>query len=684
MSDKARKRIQTLYRQITDWAHAYYVEDNPVVPDSVYDAAMRELLELEASHPELRLPDSPTFRVGAAPKPEFTKRSHLFPMLSLANAYSPEDLSDFFTRAQKILGISTTDIPCVVEEKMDGLAISLTYTDGILTTGATRGDGVVGEDVTENLKTIGDIPLRLRKIFPELESGGFEIRGEVFIDHIGFEKLNASLEQRGEKIFANPRNAAAGSLRLLDSKITATRPLRFFAYQIAGVKWDQDVALVNLGQMGFRVNPKFKVLNTQAQIKALIEKYEAQRRGETAHGLPDLPYDIDGLVIKINEFRLVEDLGFIANSPRSAVAFKLPAIEALTTVESIVCQVGRTGAITPVANLKPVNVSGVVVSRATLHNEAQLRAKDVRAGDTVWIRRAGDVIPEIVRVDLTARKTDSSPFEMPTHCPLCRSKLVKEKALLYCPSKSCPAKRIEGLKHFCSRRAMDIRGLGDQWIEKFVELGFLKTTSDIYRLKDHRESLTKLEGRGEKSIQKILDSIDTSKNQSPQRLLFALGIALVGETTAEELILATGSLENLRKLNQEQLLELPNVGPEVARAVFEGLRDPDRAREIESLRELGVTGPFKTASVGNVGADGQLEKKPLTGLTFVITGTLSVSRDELKDRLKSLGAIVTDSVSKKTSYLVCGTEAGSKLEKAQTLGVRVLSESELEALISKK
>jgi DNA ligase (NAD+) len=677
MADKAFNRIRELTRQLNDWAEAYYRDNNPVVPDATYDAAMVELKNLEVAHPNLRAPDSPTLRVGNDLRDGFVKVTHAAPMLSLANAYSFDDLRQFFERARKVLDLRDASFECVVEEKMDGLAMALSYQDGLLVRAATRGDGSTGDDVTDNIRTIREIPLRLKS--GPLSTGSFEVRGEVFIDHAGFEALNARLGARGDKLFANPRNAAAGSIRLLDSRLTAERPLRFFAYQIVG---PQDLAqsevLKVLKNSSLPVSPHAKIVKSFAELEAHVDLYERHRKGLAEKELK-LAYDIDGLVIKINNPKYVQDLGAIANSPRSAVAYKLAPLEALTTVDDIAIQVGRTGALTPVAHLKPVSVSGVTVSHATLHNEDQIRAKDVRVGDTVWIRRAGDVIPEIVRVDQDHRPKKSVAYEMPSQCPVCQTKVLRDKSSVYCPNLKCPARQLERFRHFASRRAMDIRGLGDQWIERFIDLGFLKSLPDIYRLPSRRDELLTLEGRGEKSIDNLCTSIETSKNQGPERLLFGLGIENIGETTAAQLIAAAGSLKKLFAMTTDELEALPNVGPETARSIFEAAHDKVLLAELKELESLGLK-----AFTISVEASGEAGHGPLAGLSFVITGTLSKPRDHFRDQLKKLGGQVSDSISKNTSYLLAGEKAGSKLDKAQKLGVKVLSEGEFESLIRSK
>jgi len=691
-----RKRIEELTEKLNTWARAYYVEDAPLVSDQDYDAAMKELIALEAESPELRLAESPTFRVGAAPRENVQKHRHTTPMLSLANAFSLEDVEDWIDRNRRILKESDDEFPpLVVEEKMDGLALSLTYT--VLDTAhpekgyslrlaTTRGDGVTGELVTENARTLREIPLglpasaatRLGSLLgqppPEIE-----IRGEVFIDHKGFEKLNLQLAQSGQKLAANPRNAAAGSLRLLDSKIVARRPLRFFAYQIAGLKMEQSEVLKTLVAWGFAVNPNWTRVEELKRLETLIQHYDLLRKKS---GAGALPYDIDGLVFKIDDPESVARLGSIANSPRWAIAYKLPAIEAQSVVESIEVQVGRTGQITPVAHLKPTSIGGVVVSRATLHNEEQIRLKDIRVGDTVWIRRAGEVIPEVVKVESALRSANSQPFEMPHACPACHSELVREKSALLCPNRLCPAKTVERIRHFASRHAMDIRGLGEQLVERFWELGWVKTLPDIYRLREREAELKVLEGLGEKSVTKLLDAIEASKKQRPEKFFFALGIDLVGETTAEEILAAPGvdgDIDRVLAMTQEELLELPNVGPGIARSLALAARDEDFTRELEELRALGL-GPCFKGTPEVVFGKSPLEAT-LAGFTFVITGTLDRSRDEIKKDLKARGATITDSVSKNTSALIAGEAAGSKLDKAQKLGVAIWGQTELDKLL---
>jgi DNA ligase (NAD+) len=703
---RIQDQIAELSSRLNAWARAYYVDDAPLVSDQEYDAAYRELLALETAHPEFRLPNSPTLRVGAPARAFVEKHRHAIPMLSLANAFSLEDIREWLQRNARILANSGSSFSAppslVVEEKMDGLALSLTYSlidpqkpekGYFLRLATTRGDGVTGELVTENAKTLREIPLELPReaaaLFQDLLGEipeNIEVRGEIFMDHQGFEQLNTLLASRGQKLAANPRNAAAGSLRLLDSKLVAERPLKFFAYQIAGLRLAQSEILPRLKTWGFCVNPHFTVLKAVSAdssdlggLDALIEEYLEMRQKS---GAVARSYDIDGLVLKVDEPAAVAALGSIANSPRWAIAYKLPAIEAQSVVENIEVQIGRTGAITPVAHLRPTSVGGVVVSRATLHNEEQIRIKDIRIGDTVWIRRAGEVIPEVVKVEVALRAPSSQPYHMPTHCPACRSTLEREKSALICANRLCPAKIVERIRHFASRHAMDIRGLGEQLVERFWELGWMKSLADIYRLKDHASEIKELDGLGEKSVSKLLAAIETSKQQSPEKFLFALGIDLIGESTAEELLnqpRVGGNLDRLFAMSEDELIELPNVGPETARSLHRSVHDAHFRQELEELRALGLETCFASCEIGS--PQTHPKDAPLAGLTLVITGTLDRPRDDIKKDLKALGATITDSVSKNTSALIAGESAGSKLTKAQKLGVSIWGQSEVDTLL---
>lgn len=657
------KRMHELSAQLKKWADAYHDLDSPIVPDSVYDQALAELRQLEEEHPELRDTDSPTLRVGATPRSQFKKITHKIPMLSLANVFSTEDLIAYFEKAARQLDQKEIPFPILCEEKMDGLAISLHYTQGKLTLGATRGDGVTGEDVSENVKTIRDIPLVLKgKVPAELE-----VRGEVYMELKAFEKLNKKLKEESKKIFANPRNASAGSIRLLDASITAKRPLRFIAYQIANMDCDQEEGLKLLEQWGFHTNPHRKLFKNFQDVETYTAQYAEYRK------LGSRPYEFDGLVFKVNSRQVQKELGFVSNSPRWAAAYKLPAIEVLTEVEKIEIQVGRTGSLTPVAYLKAVNVGGVIVQRATLHNLEQIRSKDVRIGDTVWVRRAGDVIPEVVGVVLEQRPKNSKLFEMPTECPVCSTTVIATKSQHKCPNKLCPAQAVERLRHFASRGAMDIVGLGDEWIEEFFEKEWVKSPADFYLLKDRKEELENLEGLGEKSVAKMLNAIENSKQQSAARLVFGFGIDHVGEKTAEELLIAVGSLEKLALCSEDTLVAIKGIGPEIAKSVAQYFESPFAKSELKRLKKAGLKAFDEV--IEKVESSG-----PLNGKTVVITGTLSIDRPQMKKKLQSMGAKVTDSVSKKTDYVLVGENAGSKADKAKELGVQILNEADLDKL----
>lgn len=665
------KKITHLTRQLNAWAKAYYVEGDPKVPDATYDALYRELQALEEKYPEFRQIDSPTQRIGEGLNKAFQKSTHLHPMLSLANAFSVDELIEFFAKAKRFLKQDNIDFEWVVEEKMDGLAINLLYENGILLKASTRGNGQVGEDVTPNIKTIYDIPLKVTSNHSVFANKSVEVRGEVYMDIAGFDKLNQDLQEAGQKPFANPRNAAAGSVRLLDSSVVATRPLRFFAYQIAGIEMKQSEILAVLQKCGIRINKKFKIVKTESEIKKLVNKYEKMRK-ESQH----MEYDIDGLVFKINNASLVKSLGNISKTPRWAAAYKLAPVEGLTLLENIEVQVGRTGSLTPVAHLKPIQLAGVEVRRATLHNQDQIDLKDVRIGDTVWVRRAGDVIPEILKAELSKRPKKSKAFKMPSKCPDCQTTVKIYKSNLFCPNKKCPTQILESIKHFASRGAMDIRGLGGEWIKKFIELGYIHKLSDIYRLKDNAHEIKELEGKGEKSVDKLIAAIEDSKKQPPAKLLYGLGIEQVGATTAEELLEHCGSLQKLFTMTSEDLCQVPNVGTEIAESIHKAGQSKELQKTLSDLKELGLTALSK-----NVVSKRKLSSHKLVDKIFVITGSLSKPRPDFATLLKSHGAKVSSSLSKNTDYLLCGENAGSKLQKAENLGVNIISEEDLEQLL---
>ncbi len=667
MNDRdVEARVRDLREQINYHNYRYYVLDDPEIPDSEYDRLLRELQELEAAHPELVTPDSPTQRVGAEPLKEFAEVRHKIPMLSLGNAFSDGELADFDERVRKLLGVE--QVAYSAEPKLDGLAISLRYEDGRLVQGATRGDGHRGEDVTSNVRTIGAIPLRLRgKDWPEI----LEVRGEIFMPKKGFEELNQRARKKGEKTFANPRNAAAGSLRQLDPKVTATRPLSFYAYgwgelsvDSLGGSYSESMAVIR--DYGLPVSPELKVVRG---LRGCLDYFAAM--SEKRDGLD---YDIDGVVFKVNDLEQQERLGYVSRAPRWAIARKFPAQEALTRVRDVEFQVGRTGAVTPVARLEPVEVGGVVVSNATLHNMDEVRRKDVHIGDTVYVRRAGDVIPEIVRVLPERRPKDAREVVLPAHCPVCGSDIIKPEgeAVARCTGGLfCPAQRKEAIKHFASRRAMDIEGLGDKLVDQLVDKDLVHDPADLYSL--NKEQLTALERMGEKSARNLLDALERSKETTLARFLYALGIREVGEATSQTLANRFRSLEALEQATEEELQETPDIGPIVAAHIAAFFRQPHNREVIEKLLEAGIHWPEVETPAE--------EEQPLAGKTFVLTGTLGRPRSEIKAELQALGAKVTGSVSRKTDYVVAGEAAGSKLTRARELGITILDETALRKLL---
>ena len=658
-------KIAALRSQIEQHNHAYYTLDNPTISDAEYDQLFRELQGLEADHPELQTPDSPTLRVGATPLKIFQEVAHRTPMLSLNNAFSEAEVRAFDARIRETLGLD--EIEYAVEPKFDGLAITLTYRDGIFVQGATRGDGNVGEDVTENLRTVRDIPLRLNEPVGELE-----VRGEVLMFNDDFVSLNAMQRDNGEKEFVNPRNAAAGALRQLDSRITAKRKLSFFAYGVGrceGVtlphEHHQQMAM--LQKLGVAVAKQRRVVRG---VGGLLDFYQ-----DIGKLRADLPFAIDGVVYKVNDTVLQQQLGFVSRAPRFAIAHKFPAEEATTQLLAIEIQVGRTGALTPVARLAPVFVGGVTVTNATLHNEDEIRRKDVRIGDTVVVRRAGDVIPEVARVMLENRPADASEFLMPNVCPVCGSHVAKaaDEAVSRCTGGLfCPAQKKQALLHFASRRAMNVDGLGDRLVEQLVDANIVRTPADLYRL--GLLALINLERMGEKSALNLLTGIEHSKQTTLARFIYALGIRNVGETTAKDLAKHYGNLAQLLAADEASLLAVRDVGPIVAQSLLAFLHEPHNLEVIAQLRACGVSWTEVDMQAVTV--------LPLTGKTFVITGTLpTLSREAVKEKLEALGAKVSGSVSKKTDYVVAGSEAGSKLDKAQELNIAVLDEAQLLALL---
>jgi DNA ligase (NAD+) len=677
------ERAAALRAQLDEHAHRYYVLDEPTIPDAEYDRLFRELQALEAQHPELASPDSPTRRVGGKPLDQFASVRHAVPMLSIRTETDTEATGarNFDVRVRKELGLGEGDPPVeyVAELKFDGLAINLRYEQGVLVQAATRGDGETGEDVTQNIRTIRQIPLRLPKDAPPV----LEVRGEVYMRRDHFESLNERQREKiakgakGEKTFVNPRNAAAGAVRQLDPAIAAQRPLSFFAYGVGEVTPPLEGGpdfethfqlLLTLKSWGFPVAAQTQTAQGASELIAFHEKMGRER--------DQLPYDIDGVVYKVNSLALQKKLGFVTREPRWAVAHKYPAQEQMTTVLAIDVQVGRTGKLTPVAKLAPVFVGGVTVTNATLHNEDEARRKDVRIGDTVIVRRAGDVIPEVVSVLLDKRTQHAPQFTMPRTCPVCGSDAVREEgeADYRCTGGLfCAAQRKEAILHYAHRRAVEIEGLGDKLVEQLVDAGVVRTLPDLYRL--GLTALAGLERMADKSANNLLEALEKSKQTTLPRFLFGLGIRHVGEATAKELARHFGSLDAVMDATEEQLLEVSDVGPIVAQSIRTFFDQPHNREVVEQLRACGVTWPEGEPAVR--------APQPLSGKTFVITGTLpTLSRDEAKDRVEAAGGKVAGSVSKKTDFVVAGTEAGSKLTKAQELGVAVIDEAALLALLA--
>ena len=670
MSREAEARVAQLRAQIAHHDKLYYEQDNPEIPDATYDRLMVELRSLESQFPDLITPDSPTQRVSGAAVATFGTVTHQVPMLSLDNAFSDEDVAAFDRRIHERLGVSA-ELDFIAEPKLDGLAVTVIYRDGKYARAATRGDGVKGEDVTANVRTIGSVPKKLKQAAPQV----LEVRGEVFMPLAGFEEMNRIARERGEKVFVNPRNSAAGSLRQLDPKATAARPLDMFFYALGVVTGGtipdtQEALLQAFRDWGLPVNPEARLVRGVAGMLGYYQDMGARRS--------QLPYQIDGVVYKLNQRADQERLGFVSRAPRWALAHKFPAEEATAIVRGIEFQVGRTGTLTPVARLEPVFVGGVTVSNVTLHNIDEVHRKDVRVGDTVIVRRAGDVIPEVVSVVLAERKGQPARIEVPEKCPICGSPVVRvegEAAARCTGGFTCRAQRQEALRHFAARRAMDIEGLGDKLVEQLVERNLLRSPADIYALT--LEQLTELERMGEKSAANLLAAIEQSKKTTLPRLLFALGIPDVGEATALALAQHFLSLPRLMDAGADEIQKVQDVGPVVAAEVAAFFASADHRKVIGELQQRGVEWPDMEART--------VAGQPLAGLTFVITGTLeSMSREEAQEALTALGAKVSGSVSKKTSWVVAGAEAGSKLRKATKLGVRVLEEKEFLAVLHNK
>ena len=651
-----KERMDELIDYINKASYEYYVLDNPTITDQEYDDYYNELLSIEEKYPELKREDSPTNRVGGAVLDKFEKVTHDHPMLSFDDIFNEEEIILFDERIKKV--VSTAHY--TLEPKMDGLSGSLIYKNGILVRGATRGDGVTGEDITTNIKTIKSVPLRLT------EDIDIEVRGEIYMSKKSFLEANREKIKNGEKEFANPRNAAAGSIRQLDSKVAAKRNLDFMAYFIPnpedyGIKTQKE-SLEFLRKLGFVTNYKLNgyaknVKDITNYIDSLSEKRD------------NLPFEIDGVVLKVDNLEDEKRLGFTSRVPRWGIAYKFPAKEVLTILKEIKFTVGRTGKITPNAIFSPVHVSGSLVSKATLHNSDYCIDKDVRVGDTISIRKAGDVIPEVVEVKLDRRKEDSVPFKMIENCPMCNSVLVRKDANHYCKNEHCPSRKIESLIHFSSRDAMYIEGFGESIVEDFYNLGYLKNIDDFYTLDKYKDELMLLEGFGEKSISKLLESASNSKKNSLERLLFGLGIRYVGKKTAKILSKYYKTMDNLIKADFDELKSINDIGDVIAKSIVDYFNDEKNINLINRLKDLNLNMRY-------LGEEVNTSNENINGKTFVITGTLSRPRDEIKEEIEGLGGNVTGSVTKKTDYVIAGEKAGSKLTKATELGIRVLTEEE--------
>lgn len=667
-TEAIEQQLEQLRDRIRQYNYEYYVEDAPSVPDAEYDRLFGELQQLETGHPQLITADSPTQRVGAAPLAAFSQVQHLLPMLSLDNAFDEDDLRNFDRRIRERLKTEHS-IRYACEPKLDGIAVSLIYRKGVLQQGATRGDGNTGEDITQNVRTIDNIPLKLvGQDWPEL----LEVRGEIYLPKAGFAALNKRAVERGEKTFVNPRNAAAGSLRQLDSRITAERPLEMCAYSVGQVEGgtlpdSHSEILQQLRRWGMKINPEMAVVEG---VEACLDYYR-----QLAEKRNSLSYEIDGIVFKVDDIGLQQQLGFVSRAPRWAIAHKFPAQEEMTQLLEVEFQVGRTGAITPVARLKPTFVGGVTVSNATLHNMDEVARLDVRIGDWVIIRRAGDVIPQVVSVIHDKRPADTQAVELPAQCPVCSADIERTEgeAVARCSGGvSCGAQRKEAIKHYASRKAMDIDGLGDKLVEMLVDKGQIQQLPDLYRLQ--HPQVAGLERMGDKSAENLLAAIEKSKDTQLARFLYSLGIREVGEATAKALVRYFGSLEAIMAADEEQLQAVPDVGPIVAKHVRLFFQQPHNLEVIRELRELGVHWQDETPVA--------VEELPLAGRTYVLTGTLEqLTRNEAKARLEALGAKVSGSVSAKTDQVFAGPGAGSKLAKAESLQVPVADEQALLALL---
>ena len=674
MSAKIKQKLDSLKDIIWDHDYKYYVLADPVISDEKYDSLVKELEKLESKYPELITLDSPTQRVGKDLTKDFPHVTHKIPMLSLANTYNEEELFDFDKRVRNLLP-ENEKVEYIVELKIDGASVSLNYVDGVLKTAATRGDGTIGEEITTNVKTIRTIPLRLRKDDSDsYKLNDFEVRGEIFMNIDEFEKLNKERSANGEKLFANPRNSAAGTLKMQDPKIVANRPLNNFIYSLISPEDNLESHKKNLDvlkKLGFRVNPNYKKCKGIKDVIKVCKEFESLR--------DKLEYEIDGAVVKVNSIKQQDTLGNIAKSPRWAVAFKFKAKQAFTVINKIIWQVGRTGAITPVAELEPVLLAGSTISRATLHNFDEIERKDIRVKDKVVIEKGGDVIPKVVSVVLAVRPEGSRATKPPDKCPVCSTKLYKpdDEVAYYCENHFCPAQVKGRLEHFASRGAMDIEGLGVSSIDIFVEKGFLNTYADIYKLKNLRSDLSEMERMGEKSVDNLLNAIEISKEKPFEKVLFALGIRYVGTGVASKLARHFKSLDNLQNATEEEMTKADEIGERISGSVktFFG-----------SKKNLGIIKELKKAGLNFKLSDDKYKKQKetiFTGKTFVLTGTLSMySREEASEKITELGGKVTSSVTNKTNYLIAGEKAGSKLTKANSFGINILSETDFIDLLN--
>ncbi|MCA1010392.1 NAD-dependent DNA ligase LigA [Halobacillus halophilus] len=664
-ADEAKKKIDSLREELEQYRHEYHTLDAPSVPDYEYDQKMQELIELEEEFPDFQTADSPSQRVGGAPLDAFVKVQHDVPMLSLGNAFDDQELRDFDRRVR---GGTDEEVSYVCELKIDGLAVSLRYEDGVFVRGATRGDGTTGEDITKNLRTIRNIPLRLK------EQETLEVRGEAYMPKQSFNALNEAREERGDEPFANPRNAAAGSLRQLDPKIAAKRNLDIFLYGIG--QWQNESSeahserLEQMEKLGLKTNPEWRKCNDIEEVIDYVHSWVEKRQ--------DLDYEIDGIVIKVDRLDQQDALGFTAKSPRWATAYKFPAEEAITTLKDIELSVGRTGVVTPTAILEPVKVAGTTVQRASLHNEDLIRERDIRIGDTVVIKKAGDIIPEVVRVVEDERSGEEEPYHMPELCPECESKLVRleEEVALRCINPNCPAQLREALIHFVSRNAMDIEGLGEKVIAQLFREKLIHTIADLYKLE--REELLKLERMGEKSVQNLLNSIEVSKENSMERLLFGLGVRYVGTKAANTLSQEFGHMDKLAAADAEALEGIPEIGEKMADSIARYFDKPQVIQLLEELKRLGINMAYKGARKQEAPAD-----SPFADKTVVITGKMEeYKRSDIKSMVEELGGNVTGSVSKKTDILIAGEDAGSKYTKAQELDVEIWNEEQFKQAVS--